>query len=250
MLVAAIFAAFLVGVTPLSAGPAKGQRKKLVMLIAGQSYEAERTLPAFAARFLAGDFQVVTVTGAMTNPRHRFDHIEEITGADLLLVSVWRRTPPKEQLDLIRRYVASGRPIVGICTSSHAFARRKGSALGEGQADWPDWGATVMGGNYTGHRPIGLVTRVSASDPGHPILVGVKLPFGSKMELNQVSPLTSGAQSILTGTLAGFPSEPVAWTFRHSGKGKTFFTPLGHPEDFENPSFQRLLLNGIRWAVE
>ena len=36
--------------TPASAQPAKDPRPKLVMLIAGQSYETDRTLPAFAAR--------------------------------------------------------------------------------------------------------------------------------------------------------------------------------------------------------
>lgn len=69
------------------------------------------------------------------------------------------------------------------------------------------------------------------------------------MELNQVSPINPKAHAILSGSLAGFPAEPVAWTFTHSGQGRTFFTPLGHPEDFEHPSFQRLLLNGIRWAA-
>ena len=54
---------------------------------------------------------------------------------------------------------------------------------------------------------------------------------------------------LLVGTIAGQPPEPVAWTFEHFGHGKTFFTPLGHPEDFVNPAFQRLLLNGIRWAA-
>lgn len=243
-------AVFLVGGTPLRAEAAKDNRKKLVMLIAAQSYETERTLPIFAARFLASEFRVVTVTGAMTNPQHRFDHLEEIADADVLLVSVWRRAPPQDQLDVVRRYVQSGRPVVGICTASHAFARRKGAPLGAGQTDWPEWGAAVIGGNYTGHRPIGLITKVTASDPSHPILAGVTLPFRSKMELNQVSPIDSKAHAILSGSLDGLPAEPVAWTFTHSGNGRTFFTPLGHPDDFENPSFQRLLLNGIRWAAD
>jgi type 1 glutamine amidotransferase len=249
MRLAVMLTALFVGAGPLRAEATKDTRKKLVLLIAGQSYETERTLPEFAARFLAADFRVVTVTGAMGNSQHRFDHLEEIADAAVLLVSVWRRSPPKEQLALIRRYVESGRPVVGIATSSHAFARRKGAPLGAGQADWPEWGATVMGGNYTGHRPIGLITTVTAVDPIHPLLKGVTLPFRSKMELNQVSPIDPKTHAILSGSLAGFPAEPAAWTFTHIGHGRTFFTPLGHPEDFENPSFQRLLLNGIRWAA-
>jgi len=224
-------------------------RQKLVMLISGQSYETERTLPVFAARFLGDRFRVVTVTGAMTNPGNRFDHLDALVDADLLLVSVWRRAPPKEQLDLIRRHVAAGKPVVGVATASHAFARRRDMALAPGQADWPEWDAQVIGGNYTGHHPAGLITTVTAIDPNHPLLAGVALPFGSRMELNKVSPLNPQAAPFLLGTVEGHPAEPVAWTFTHSGGGRTFFTPLGHPGDFEHPSFQRLLVNAIRWAA-
>jgi len=228
--------------------PADG-RKKLVLLIAARSYETDRTLPAFAAQFLAGEFRVVVVSGAMTNERQSFDRIEELAEADLLLVSVWRRTPPRAQLAALQRYLESGRPVVGIATSSHSFARRTGMTLGPEQADWPEWDARVIGGNYTGHHPSGLITAVTALDAAHPILTGVRLPFSSKMELNKVSPLQAGAHPLLLGTLEGRPPEPVAWTFRHYGGGRTFFTPLGLPDDFAQPAFQRLFLNGIRWAA-
>ena len=244
-----LWAAALSFLAVASAAAAPDRRTKLVMLIAGKSYETGRTLPAFAAQFLERDFRTVVVTGAMTNERQSFDRIEELAAADLLLVSVWRRSPPQEQMDAIRRYIESGRPVVGICTASHAFARRPGVALPPGQADWPEWDAQVIGGNYTSHHPGGLITKVTAIDAAHPILAGVALPFYSKMELNIVSPLRPGAHAILLGTLEGRTPEPAAWTFQHYGQGRTFFTPLGHPEDFAQKPFQRLLLNGIHWAV-
>jgi type 1 glutamine amidotransferase len=228
---------------------AEAPRPKLVMLIAGQSYETDRTLPAFAAHFLAAQFEVAIADGAMANPEHRFAKFDPVASADILLVSVWRRAPPEEQLNVIRRHVAAGRPVVGVATASHAFALRKGAQPAAGSAAWPEWDAQVIGGNYTGHRSIKLVTTVRALAPAHPILRGVVLPFRSKMELNQVSPLRPGAEALLLGTVEGFPAEPVAWTFTHVGGGRTFFTPLGHPEDFAEPAFQRLLLNGIRWAA-
>lgn len=250
MRIVVVLAPIFFDVCLVRAAPEAAPRRKIVLLIAGQSYATERTLPAFAARCLAADFRVVTVTGAMTNPLHRFDHSEEIEDADLLLVSVWRRNPPRAQLELIRRYVAAGKPVVGIATASHAFARRKGAPSVDGQEDWPEWDAAVIGGNYGGHRRIGLITVATSADSNHPILAGVTLPLHSKMELNQVSPLQPGAHVVLTGRVEGFSAEPVAWTFVRSDGGKTFFTPLGHPEDFDNASFQRLLENGIRWALQ
>lgn len=42
---------------------------------------------------------------------------------------------------------------------------------------------------------------------------------------------------------------PLAWC-KMSGKGKTFYTALGHREDvWENPVFQQHLLGGIKWAL-
>ena len=42
---------------------------------------------------------------------------------------------------------------------------------------------------------------------------------------------------------------PVAWTGTNSYGGKVFMTTLGHPEDFNLEPFQRLVINGIHWAV-
>src|SRR5688500_16640623 len=122
----------LVGLCPLSRGAdakAVGQaqtdnRKKLVMLIAEYEYHTWENLPAFAARHLAKDFRVVVVSGSTSN-KMGFDRIEEINDADLLIVSVFRRTPPKRELDIIRRYVASGRPVIGVRNAAHAFVLRQ-----------------------------------------------------------------------------------------------------------------------------
>ena len=41
----------------------------------------------------------------------------------------------------------------------------------------------------------------------------------------------------------------MAWTNVHKG-GRVFYTSLGHPDDFNDPQFRRLLLNGILWALD
>jgi hypothetical protein len=45
------------------------------------------------------------------------------------------------------------------------------------------------------------------------------------------------------------PPYPATWARRH-GKGRVFYTSLGHREDvWTNPVFQELLTGGIRWAL-
>jgi len=41
----------------------------------------------------------------------------------------------------------------------------------------------------------------------------------------------------------------VAWTWKTAAGGKVFTTTLGHPDDFNVASFQRLLINAIHWTV-
>jgi type 1 glutamine amidotransferase len=63
-----------------------------------------------------------------------------------------------------------------------------------------------------------------------------------------VRPLAKTTQPLLLGTIAGQASEPVAWTNQYRG-GRIFYTSLGHPEDFKNPEFRKLLVNAVFWAM-
>ena len=109
--------------------------------------------------------------------------------------------------------------------------------------------AQVIGGSYANHHAPGPVATITAAQPDSPILRGVTAPFTSDSSLYKVSPLRAGARPLLMGAIPGQAAEPVAWTFTHLGGGRTFFTSLGNPADFKNPSFQQLLCNGVRWAA-
>ena len=46
-----------------------------------------------------------------------------------------------------------------------------------------------------------------------------------------------------------FYNWPLAWT-RKYGRGKIFYTALGHEQAvWQDPRFQELLLNGIKWSM-
>ena len=228
-------------------------RKKLVMLIAEHEYETAASLPEFAAKHLAKDFRVVTITGSLAPGENAFESVKEIADADVLLVSVRRRTPPKAQLEAIRKHIAAGKPVVGIRTASHAFSLVKGKKLDAGNAEWTEFDAEVIGGSYTGHYGKGdniKVTPSNADAAKRPILKGVTLPFESEYSLYKNNPLRAGTQPLLAGAIPGKDPEPVAWVFNRPGGGKTFYTSLGGVSDFKNPSFVTLLRNGLLWAAK
>lgn len=65
-----------------------------------------------------------------------------------------------------------------------------------------------------------------------------------------MSPLGKETQVLLMGRVGGGqPQEPVAWTNVSPGGGRVFYTSLGHPEEFKNPDFQRMLFNAVFWAA-
>jgi type 1 glutamine amidotransferase len=55
---------------------------------------------------------------------------------------------------------------------------------------------------------------------------------------------------LLIGSIPDQNPEPVAWTNVVRGGGaRVFYTSLGHADDFANPAFRKLLVNGICWTL-
>ena len=227
-------------------------KSKVVFVIAEREYQTEKTLPEFAASYLSKYFKVKFCTAPREGlDRHQLKNPTAINQADLLILSVRRRAFSDQIMQSIRSHIAHGKPILGLRTASHAFQLRNDSPL-EGHQDWPEWDQEVIGGNYQGHHGNDkscLVRQIPTA--GHlSFLKQVKLPFRTPASLYRNSPLPINSVPILEGVISGFPSEPVAWTHLTKSGAKVFYTSLGHPKDFENPSFNQLLQNAIRWCLK
>jgi type 1 glutamine amidotransferase len=81
---------------------------------------------------------------------------------------------------------------------------------------------------------------------GHPVLKGVA-PFKSAGSLYKNPAVAGDATVLLTGTIPGH-TEPVAWTRTYKG-GRVFYTSLGHPRDFEDENFVRMVVNALYWTI-
>ncbi|HEX7380156.1 MAG TPA: ThuA domain-containing protein [Pirellulales bacterium] len=228
------------------------RRPRLALLVAEDEYKTAESLPKFAAQYLGRDYRVSFVFGSETD-RGDIPGIEMLDQADALLVSARRRPLRPEQLDRVRRFVAAGKPLIGIRTASHAFAPPHGKPLDEGLAQWADFDQQVWGGNYVNHHANNLHPRVTiaAGAERHAVLAGVALnEYVSPCSLYKAGPLLPGTQPLLVGTVPGFASEPVAWTRVRADGGRSFYTSLGHVGDFSQPAFCQLLFNGINWACD
>jgi len=162
--------------------------------------------------------------------------LESLNHSDVLLLFTRRITIPEDQLDQIKQYVDSGKPVVAVRTASH------------GLQGWPEFDKIVLGGNYRGH--FGLEFKQTASPvealQNHPVLKGVTKII-SAASLYKTAPLASDTELIMVSSTPQ-SSQPSAWTRVYKGC-QIFYTALGSPEDFENPSFRQLLTNALFWTA-
>jgi type 1 glutamine amidotransferase len=208
-----------------------------IVLVSGEDeYKSAETLPAFA-KFLETNHGCKTIYLRRESKPDTIAGLEALERADLLILYARRMTLPDDQLKKFQNYFASGKPVVGLRTASHAFQ------------NWLVFDKEVLGGNYQNHYGKDLLPRVTVHPAAmrHPILRGVPEAFASAGSLYRNTPLQTNTTVLLTATIPEH-IEPVAWTHDYRG-ARVFYTSLGHPKDFEDEAFRRLLINAIQWAL-
>jgi len=229
------------------------RRKHIVFIMAELEYETNKSLPTFAIEQLGKHFRLTFVHGNLKQ-RNDIPGLEAVKSADLVVLSVRRRTLPKKQLQLIHDYLDSGKPLIGIRTANHAFSLRNAKPA-EGHASWRSFDTEVLGGNYQGHHPNNkkniksTMVRVIPKAKNHPILNGIDIgEFSVATSLYKTSPLTKSTKALMIGRIEGIKQrEPVAWTNQYK-RSRIFYTSLGGPKDFKNKAFQKLLFNAVFWV--
>ncbi len=234
------------------------KRPHVVVIVSDDHYKADETLPPFAQMLRERYGCHCSVLHGQHE--HNIPQIVELQAADVMILYVRRLVLPAEQMAAIRKYLDSGKPLVGLRTASHAFAGKYKNPPNyktpEGKAEWRGFDPEVLGGNYHNHGPNANGTDVAVA-PGtadHPILAGVKPEkWHSTGSLYFVLPLADNVTVLQTGSAKDkkgvHQTEPLTWIRTYKG-GRVFFSNLGHWDDFELPQFRKLLVNGIFWAMD
>ena len=220
---------------PTAADPPAGKHKLIVVLISGSAeYKSDESLAAFQKHLEAN--YPIECKRAFSTSETNIPGLDALESCDVALFFTRRLLPPKEQLEQIKKYVQVGKPIVAIRTASHGFQ------------NWLEMDKEILGGNYQGHYKEGPMCEVKTTKSGltHPILEGVK-PFTSPGSLYKNPDLTSKVDVLLTGSIPD-QSEPVAWVGPNKER-RIFYTSLGHPKDFADPNYVRMLTNAIYWTA-
>ena len=124
-------ACILLFASSLSAGQPP-RRPHVVFVTGDHEYSSEGTMPIIA-RELERNYRVrTTVLRAYPdeNTEDNIPGLEALDKADLAVFFLRWHQLPKEQLEHIRKYLESGRPVVAFRTTTHAFNYPKGHELG------------------------------------------------------------------------------------------------------------------------
>ena len=154
-------------------------RPHVVLLVSDDHYHADKTLPQFA-QWLREE-QELHCTVLHGEGGHELPGIENLKSADAVILFVRRLGLPVEQVQALQEYVAAGKPLIGLRTASHAFTLNlippDDFRVPAGRAEWREFDADILGGNYHGHGPNDLGTEVSnVATLKHRILEGVSPP--------------------------------------------------------------------------
>ncbi len=284
MLAGCLLSCLAQGATPwmvYEGGDGPGQGKHIVFVTGDEEYRSEESMPQLAKILAVNHGFRCTVLWAVNRESGAIDPetldnipgLEALESADLMVLFIRFRELPDDQMKRIMDYTNSGRPIVGLRTSTHAFRYVKNPdnpyAKYSFQSKDPKggYGRDVLGETWIAHY--GVHNKESTrgiAAPGmetHPILRGCGDIWGPS-DVYALTTLSGDSKPLVMGQVLrgmqmndeprrGRKSVPVAWTKTFTGTSgkaaRVFTTTMGHSYDLKSAGFRRLLVNGSYWCV-
>ncbi len=260
-------------------GPGKG--KQVVLIAADDEYRSEELIPQLA-KILAERhgftckvlFAIDPKDGTINPAIHdNIPGLEALDSADLLVLFARFRELPDSQMKHIIDYANSGKPIVALRTSTHAFnyTRHKDSPYARYSFQSKDpaggFGRLVLGetwiNHYGAHQRESTRGLIPDEMKDHPIVKGIENIWGPS-DVYSITTLPGDSKPIVLGqVLKGMSPDdapnpaktlvPIAWIRTFTGTSgvpsRVFVTTMGHGGDFVNEGVRRMLVNACYWAI-
>ncbi len=257
-------------------GPGAG--KHIVLLAGDEEYRSEEALPMLAKILSQHHGFKCTVLfsasedGTITpNDTTSISGMEALDKADLFITSLRFRNWPEEAIGKFEKAVLSGKPIVSLRTSTHAFAKNRLDGFGKkflGEGWVSHWGK---------HKVEGTRGVTEPSAEGSALLHGVSGVFGTT-DVYEAHP-PADATILLRGQVlesllpdskpaayvkkrktdqgeqdVNSPMMPIAWTRTVANEAgtvnKILCTTMGSADDLQSEGLRRLIVNGVYWGLQ
>ena len=288
-----LFALFLFSVQPLFAEilhykgvPNKPGNGKTIVLVSGdEEYRSEEVVVQLGRILAAHHGFDCTVLFAINPQTGEIDPIvlnnipglEALQKADAALFFLRFRDLPDDQMRHIDTYLQSGKPVIGVRTSTHAFRIQSGTYQHysyEYNGDKMDWqqgfGRKILGETWIDHHGDHgkEATRgvIVPAQKEHPIVRGCGDMFGPTDVYRVRLPLPEDSMPLILGAvLEGMkaadkpvenaknqPMMPIAWLKSYHVEkdgqnvtGKAFTSTIGSSEDFASAGVRRMFVNAV-----
>ncbi|HUT91052.1 MAG TPA: ThuA domain-containing protein [Thermoguttaceae bacterium] len=260
------------------AGPGVG--KHIVFVTGDEEYRSEDSMPQLAKILAVHHGFKCTVLFAINKETGEIDPmtsdnipgLEALETADLMVMFLRFRELPDEQMKRIIDYTNSGKPIVALRTSTHAFFYRKHLDGPYAKYTWQrdlggGYGREVLGetwiAHYGHHKKESTRGLVAKGMEDHPIVKGIDDIWGPS-DVYDITTLSGDSKPVVMGqVLSGMDPKdgpnpdkelkPLAWIKTYTGtEGKAsriFCTTLGHGDDLKNEGVRRMLVNACYWGL-
>ncbi len=272
------------------AQPGPGQGRRVVLLAGDEEYRSEEGLPMLAKILSQRHGFACTVLFPVApdgtiDPKNgvSLPDAAALDSADAVIMLLRFRHWPDAAMARLDRYLKSGKPIIALRTSTHAFAGFPKGSPWEAwnyNSDGSGFGKRVVGETWLTHwgKHKSEATRgaIEPSQRNNPLLHGVEHLFGDTDVYEAYPPadatiLVRGI--VLNGMTADAPpasyrkprstdkqeqdvndpAMPVVWTRQvRNDAGTTnrvLATTLGAATDLQNEDLRRLIVNGVYWGV-
>ena len=263
---AAAAAVSLVAQSAIAAG-SRGSKGHVVFVVGTHHYHPELSMPLLAKEIERLGFRTTVVLPPGDPEENRNGQgvpgLEVLEQADLAVFFLRFLALDDRQFRHIERYLKSGKPVVGLRTSTHAFRY----PADHPRAAWNEnFGRNALGTHYLRHMKSPTECRRLDQAKADPILTGIDdQPFTSPGQL-YIADLEPGCVPLVIGCgeapkeqvvsdrfrtrlVAKSETEILAWTWQNRYGARVFATTLGHPQDFAVRHIMRLVVNGIHWAA-
>jgi type 1 glutamine amidotransferase len=265
----ALFAAsFTIPCSWTQANADAADKPHAVFVVGTRHYSPQNSMPVLAGELERHGFRTTVVLPKGDPEQNKngvgLPGLEALRDADVAVFFMRFLTLADDQFQHVMDYVQSGKPVVGLRTSTHAFLY----AQEHPNFPWNNYfGYSVLGTSYVSHLSGETDCRIVERHRDHPVLTGVRgEQFRSTGSLYLTSlqpgcvPLVLGAGRGAAGRVVESQfgtryideteTDIVAWTWRNRWGGRVFCTSFGHVGDFGVEPIMRILINGICWAAD
>jgi type 1 glutamine amidotransferase len=212
------------------------RRRQAVLWVGGYAHDFDafaQIMTDFLPKHIPMDIEVVRDGGFLDSPQARRLDVIIMNHCFKSAEGVLNETQKSGLLEVIR----GGVGVVAIHASYYSF---------------PEWDQCrqIYGATFIKHEDVDIMIEVRVTDKNHPVTRKLPESFETHSELYQSTPLAADCRLLAVAKEKGTRQEyPSVWTKKYGDGRVVTILPAHWPDSYRSRDFQKLIVEGVRWAM-